>query len=74
MADGKPRRCYHQSAQCKRYVAAKVARLAAIDFLHAPPHQWTPEQRAAYEAWYPGDTAVAAEMIADPRFPRHLLD
>lgn len=62
-------RAYHRSPRCKEFVAAKVARLSGLDFLRVPPGEWTPAQRARYEAWYPGDLAVAEECLADPRFP-----
>lgn len=64
-----PARPYHRSERCKRFVAAKVRGLAALPFMRTPPADWTPAQRDAYEAWYPGDLAVAAEVLADPRFP-----
>lgn len=64
-----PARVHHRSECCKRYVAAKVRSLAALSFMRTPPQDWTDGQRAAYEAWYPGDLAVAAEVLADPRFP-----
>lgn len=62
-------RCYHRSATCKRFVAAKIRRLSALTFMRTPPEQWTATQRAAFLSWYPGDLIVAQEMLADPRFP-----
>lgn len=60
---------YHRSATAKQFVAAKVDRLSALDFMRVPPEEWTDEQRTAFDRWYPGDLDVAAEMLADSRFP-----
>lgn len=48
--------------------AADTALLPAPLDLQVPPPQWTCDQRRRYEAWYPGDGAVAEEMLADRRF------
>lgn len=64
---------YHRSQTAKDYVAAKVDRLSALDFMRVPPEDWTDEQRAAFERWYPGDLDVAAEMVADVRFAAVLI-
>jgi len=63
-------RRYHRSQNCKRFVAAKVARLGALSFMRTPPSEWTDDQRAQFEAWYPGDYQVAVEVLADARFPQ----
>lgn len=63
---------YHRSPTSKAFIAAKIARLAALDFMRVPPDEWTPEQRRAFVEWLPDPLDLAEEVIADARFPHTL--
>lgn len=41
--------------------------------MRTPAGEWTDEQRAEFDAWFPGGRRVAVEVIADPRFPDVLV-